>query len=101
MVKYRQGIAIIDTADPILFRFLARADTGDVAVPPERALLAPPPLAEAVDAMEKIKEADKRQSQTEAPSASADSMAANNARQIAPENEKGQTKSNSRTRVRV
>ena len=46
MVKYRQGIAIIDTADPILFRFLARADTGDVAVPPERALFSQPPLAD-------------------------------------------------------
>ena len=36
LVKYRQGIAIIDTADPILFRFLPRGDVGDVAVPPER-----------------------------------------------------------------
>jgi len=56
MVKYRQGIAIIDTADPILFRFLARGDTGDIAVPPERALLLPPRLAEAVEAMKKVNE---------------------------------------------
>lgn len=60
MVKYRQGIAIIDTADPILFRFLARADTGDTAVPPERAPMPAPPLGEAVEAMQKIKEAEKR-----------------------------------------
>src|SRR5882672_5795652 len=44
MVKYKQGIAIIDTADPILFRFPARADTGDVAVAPRRSLLGPPTL---------------------------------------------------------
>jgi hypothetical protein len=67
MVKYRQGIAIIDTADPILFRFLARADTGDVAVPPERALMPAPPLAEAVEAMTKIREIEKRPTQTETP----------------------------------
>src|SRR6266508_4491070 len=59
MVKYRQGIAIIDTADPILFRFLARGDTGDIAVPPERALMLPPRLAEAVEAMEKAKKEKK------------------------------------------
>jgi hypothetical protein len=57
MVKYRQGIAIIDTADPILFRFLPRADTGDVAVPPERDVTDPHSLAKAVAAMKKIKEA--------------------------------------------
>jgi type IV secretory pathway TraG/TraD family ATPase VirD4 len=56
MVKYRQGIAIVDTADPILFRFLARGDTGDIAVPPERALMLPPRLAEAVEAMDRVKE---------------------------------------------
>lgn len=59
MVKYRQGIAIIDTADPILFRFLPRADTGDVATPPERETSLPPSLAEAVAAMKVIKEAEK------------------------------------------
>ncbi|MGH9908978.1 MAG: type IV secretory system conjugative DNA transfer family protein, partial [Pyrinomonadaceae bacterium] len=58
MVKSRQGIAIIDTADPILFRFLARGDTGDVAIPPERAVMAPPRLSEAVAAMDKIKETE-------------------------------------------
>ena len=36
LVKFRQGIAIIDTADPILFRFLPRADNGDVTVPARR-----------------------------------------------------------------
>ncbi|MDX6528458.1 MAG: type secretion system protein VirD4 [Blastocatellia bacterium] len=61
MVKYRQGIAIIDTADPILFRFLPRADTGDVAIPPERDIAWPAPLAEAVAAMERIREAEKLQ----------------------------------------
>ncbi|MDQ6651581.1 MAG: type IV secretory system conjugative DNA transfer family protein, partial [Acidobacteriota bacterium] len=52
MVKYRQGIAIIDTADPILFRFLPRADTGDVAIPPERAVMESLTLGEAVEAMD-------------------------------------------------
>lgn len=65
MVKYRQGIAIIDTADPILFRFLARADTGHVAVPPERALMPAPPLAEAVEAMKIIKEVERPATQKE------------------------------------
>ena len=65
MVKYRQGIAIIDTADPILFRFLARADTGDVAVPPERAPMPAPRLTEAVEAMQKIKEVEKPPTQGE------------------------------------
>src|SRR6267142_7088333 len=50
MVKYRQGIAIIGTADPILFRFLPRADNGDLAVPPEREIASPEPLADAVAA---------------------------------------------------
>lgn len=51
LVKYRQGIAIIDTADPILFRFLPRADNGDVATPARRVLDPPQTLAEAVQAM--------------------------------------------------
>lgn len=55
LVKYRQGIAIIDTADPILFRFLPRADNGDVAVPGRRLLDPPQTLAEAVQAMKEIK----------------------------------------------
>src|SRR5207247_2231884 len=63
MVKYRQGIAIIDTADPILFRFLPRADTGDVAEPPRRPVMEPRTLAECVEAMGKNKEAEKHQSQ--------------------------------------
>lgn len=54
MVKYRQGIAIIDTADPILFRFPQRADNGDMAVPPRRSLLPAPTLAEAVAGMNDI-----------------------------------------------
>jgi type IV secretion system protein VirD4 len=60
LVKYRQGIAIIDTADPILFRFLPRGDGGDVAVPPERKIGCPTTLADAVAEMERIKEAEKR-----------------------------------------
>ncbi|PYS34772.1 MAG: hypothetical protein DMF75_05530 [Acidobacteria bacterium] len=70
MVKYRQGIAIIDTADPILFRFMPRADTGDVAVAPERAVSEPLTLAEAVEAMDEIKEASKQHSQNETRSSS-------------------------------
>src|SRR5437667_1630028 len=65
MVKYRQGIAIIDTADPILFRFLPRADTGDVAIPPQRAVMESLTLAEAVEAMDKIKDIEKGQSPNE------------------------------------
>ena len=59
LVKYRQGIAIIDTADPILFRFLPRADNGDVAVPARRQLDAPQTLAEAVQAMTDMRLAQK------------------------------------------
>lgn len=55
LVKYRQGIAFIDTADPILFRFLPRADNGDVAVPARRVLDPPQTLAEAVRAMQELK----------------------------------------------
>jgi len=55
LVKHRQGIAIIDTADPILFRFLERADNGDVAMPARRVLDPPQTLAEAVQAMTDIK----------------------------------------------
>ena len=61
LVKYRQGIAIIDTADPILFRFLQRADVGDVALPPERELESPQTLADAVATMEAMKEAERKQ----------------------------------------
>jgi type IV secretory pathway TraG/TraD family ATPase VirD4 len=60
LVKYRQGIAIIDTADPILFRFLPRADGGDVAVPPEREIAEPERLADAVTAMKLLKDAEKK-----------------------------------------
>jgi len=60
LVKYRQGIAVIDTADPILFRFLPRADVGDVAIPPERELAEPERLADAVSAMKAITDAEKR-----------------------------------------
>jgi hypothetical protein len=59
LVKHRQGIAIIDTADPILFRFLPRADNGDVAVPARRLLDPPQTLAEAVQAMTDTKLAQK------------------------------------------
>jgi type IV secretory pathway TraG/TraD family ATPase VirD4 len=60
LVKYRQGIAIIDTADPILFRFLPRADIGDVAVPPQRELAEPQELADAISAMKVVKDAQKQ-----------------------------------------
>jgi type IV secretion system protein VirD4 len=60
LVKYRQGIAIIDTADPILFRFLPRADVGDVAIPPERELSEPERLADAVSAMKINTDAEKK-----------------------------------------
>ena len=60
LVKYRQGIAVIDTADPILFRFLPRADVGDVAIPPERELAEPERLADVVSAMTVIKDAEKK-----------------------------------------
>jgi type IV secretory pathway TraG/TraD family ATPase VirD4 len=99
LVKYRQGIAIIDTADPILFRFLARADTGDVAVPPERALLSQPPLAEAVEAMQRIKDPEKLQSQTEAPGSPAEPVPSSDTGPDAPKEDKGQTKSKSRRRT--
>jgi type IV secretory pathway TraG/TraD family ATPase VirD4 len=59
LVKYRQGIAIIDTADPILFRFLPRGDNGDVSVPARRVLDRPQTLVEAVQAMTELKEAQK------------------------------------------
>src|SRR5712691_2913089 len=65
MVKYRQGIAIIDTADPILFRFLPRADTGDVAIPPKRPIEPPQPLAGAVAAMKEIKATQLREQEEE------------------------------------
>jgi len=59
LVKYRQAIAIVDTADPILFRFPEPADNGDLAVPPRRRLQPPPTLAQAVEAMKQKKAADK------------------------------------------
>jgi type IV secretory pathway TraG/TraD family ATPase VirD4 len=65
MVKYRQGIDIIDTADPIRFRFLPRADTGDVAIPLERGVIESVTVAEAVEAMDRIKEVEKSQSPNE------------------------------------
>jgi type IV secretory pathway TraG/TraD family ATPase VirD4 len=99
MVKYRQGIAIIDTADPILFRFLARGDTGDIAVPPERALVSPPPLADAVEAMEKIKEADSRPCETEAQSATPPPIA-REIRQPSPEGDKKPTNSKAPKRMK-
>jgi hypothetical protein len=59
LVNYRQAIAIIDTVDPILFRFPPRADLGDGTVPPRRLLDTPCTLAETVVAMDEIKEAEK------------------------------------------
>src|SRR6266404_4303472 len=51
LAKYRQGIAIIDTADPILFRFLSPGNTGDIVCPARRVLDEPLTLAKAVSAM--------------------------------------------------
>lgn len=101
MVKYRQGIAIIDTADPILFRFLPRADTGDVAVPPERSPLPPAPLAAAVEAMVKIKETEKGQSDAGAATISADSQRGTHTEQDGSEHDPKRTKSQSRRRTRA
>jgi type IV secretory pathway TraG/TraD family ATPase VirD4 len=86
MVKYRQGIAIIDTADPILFRFLARGDTGDIAVPPERALVAPTRLAEAVAAMERIREVEDPNGEAKLKNVAADSTAAASPQSLAGSN---------------
>jgi type IV secretion system protein VirD4 len=63
MVKYRQGIAIIDTADPILFRFPQRADNGDVAAASRRSLSPAPSLAEAVATMNELRDEEKRQAE--------------------------------------
>lgn len=56
LVKYRQAIAIIDTADPILFRFPPRADNGDTAIPPPRKLDEALSLADAIEEMHDFKE---------------------------------------------
>src|SRR6266536_995697 len=63
MVKYRQGIAIIDTADPILFRFPQRADNSDVAAASRRSLSPAPSLAEAVAMMTELRDEEKRQAE--------------------------------------
>jgi type IV secretion system protein VirD4 len=98
MVKYRQGIAIIDTADPILFRFLPRADTGDVAVPPKRPVMEPRTLAESVEAMDRNKEAETHQSQTDQQTSLPDTRPkATN--QVATDKDKEQTKSKPRKRI--
>lgn len=96
MVKYRQAIAIIDTADPILFRFLPRADTGDIAVPPERAVTGSPSLSEAVEAMNKIKETVELKSTTEARGAQAD---LGEVHLIAPNGSEGSPKASSKKRM--
>src|SRR5229473_6790064 len=101
MVKYRQGIAIIDTADPILFRFMARADTCDVAIPPRRALTEPLTLAEAVDAMSKIKEVEKPQSAIETRKATAEPASDSTTVQEPPADSKKQTPSKSKKRIEL
>ncbi len=98
MVKYRQGIAIIDTADPILFRFLPRADTGDIAIPPERPLTDSSSLAEAVDAMKTLKNNETSHSETP-PQTAADSIA--NTDQSPPEDSRRQTGNKSRKRIKA
>jgi type IV secretory pathway TraG/TraD family ATPase VirD4 len=72
LVNYRQAIAIIGTADPILFRFPEPADNGDLAVPPRRLLQPPPTLAQAVESMKEKKAADKaREAHSQAATAEA------------------------------
>ncbi len=97
MVKYRQGIAIIDTADPILFRFLPRADTGDIAVPPERAVTESPSLSKAVEAMNKINETEEPKSNSETRSAQADS---GEAPRLSPNGSEKSTRARSRKRMK-
>lgn len=76
LVNYRQAIAIVDTADPILFRFPERADTGDVAIPPRRLLMPPQTLAQAVETMNERKQAERsRQAAVEALRAAAEPAA--------------------------
>jgi type IV secretion system protein VirD4 len=58
LVNYRQAIAIVDTADPILFRFPPRADLGDPTLPPRRLLDRPQTLLEATSVMTEIHEAE-------------------------------------------
>jgi type IV secretory pathway TraG/TraD family ATPase VirD4 len=70
LVSYRQAIAVIGTADPILFRFPERGDTGDVAVPPRRLLTPPRTLAQAVNEMNDIK-AERRRHEAEMNAAAA------------------------------
>lgn len=101
MVKYRQGIAIIDTADPILFRFLPRADTGDVAVPPERLPLPPVVLAEAVAAMSRIKDAEKAQSVAKAPTSVIESPEETKGKQGSPGDDQRQSNSQPRRRTKA
>ncbi len=76
MVKYRQGIAIIDTADPILFRFLPRGDNGDVARASQRPLESPQTLAQAVRAMLEVKEAEKQRAEAARPALEPDAGSA-------------------------
>jgi type IV secretory pathway TraG/TraD family ATPase VirD4 len=99
MVKYRQGIAIIDTADPVLFRFLPRADTGDVAVPPERLPSPPAPLADAIAAMARIKEAEKQQAEAKASTFVGDSAGETKDRESEQEPDQKRRKSQSRRRT--
>ncbi len=78
LVNYRQAIAIIDTADPILFRFPQRADTGDVAVPPRRLLKPPLTLAQAVEEMKERKAVERaRQAAVDALSAASETVGEN------------------------
>ncbi len=106
MVKYRQGVAIIDTADPILFRFPPRADNGDVAVPSRRPLLHAPTLAEAVAAMNEIRADETRPLERQNPAAPAPNNSAEliNPRQIeapASSNVATKTAPANDTRIRV
>jgi type IV secretion system protein VirD4 len=78
LVNYRQAIAIIDTADPILFRFPERADNGDVAVPPRRLLKPPQTLTQAVEEMNERKADERvRQAAVDALSAASETVVEN------------------------
>jgi len=62
--------------------------------------MVPPPLAEAVEAMEKIKEAEKPQAETETHKTSTDQAEATDSGQRSAEETKRRKHSGSRTRVK-
>jgi len=83
LVNYRQGVAVIDTADPILFRFLPRADGGDRARPARRLLDPPPSLAQAVQAMKELKASEAAHLPTNQPTDQVSMMVSDDASEAA------------------